>query len=88
MRIVGSAHRLLLSDDMLYELARVLRYPGLQAFYDLPEELVFDYINFLRSSSEIVPLNPLATAPIRDVNDVASYADRDNRRGGHTLHEG
>lgn len=70
MRIVGSAHRLLLSNEMLYELARVLRYPRLQAFYDLPEDLVFDYINFLRSSSEIVPLNPLVTAPIRDVNDV------------------
>ena len=70
MRIVGSAHRLLLSNEMLYELARVLRYPRLQAFYDLPEEVVFDYINFLRSSSEIVPLNPLVTAPIRDVNDV------------------
>jgi predicted nucleic acid-binding protein len=49
---------------------RVLRYPRLQAFYDLPEALVIDYFNFLRSSSEIVPLNPLVTAPIRDVNDI------------------
>ncbi len=70
MRIVGSDHRLLLSNEMLYELARVLRYPRLQAFYGLPEELVFEYTNFLRSSSEIIPLNPLVTAPIRDVNDV------------------
>jgi putative PIN family toxin of toxin-antitoxin system len=68
--IVESEHRLLLSNEMLYELARVLRYPRLQAFYDLPENLVFDYINFLRLSAEIVPLNPLVTAPIRDVNDV------------------
>jgi putative PIN family toxin of toxin-antitoxin system len=70
MRIVGSDHRLLLSNEMLYELARVLRYPRLQAFYDLPEELVFEYTNFLRGSSEIIPLNPFVTAPIRDVNDV------------------
>jgi predicted nucleic acid-binding protein len=47
-----------------------LRYPRLQAFYDLPEELVFEYINFLRGSSEIIPLGPLVIAPIRDVNDV------------------
>jgi putative PIN family toxin of toxin-antitoxin system len=55
---------------MLHELAKVLRYPRLQAFYDLSEDLVFDYVNFLRRSSEIVTLDPLVTAPIRDVNDV------------------
>lgn len=55
---------------MLHELSRVLRYPGLQTFYDLSEDLVYDYVGFLRRSSEIVPLNPLVTAPIRDVNDV------------------
>src|SRR6266536_2711095 len=48
----------------------VLRYPRLQAFYNLPENLVFDYVDFLRRSSEIVTLDPLVTAPIRDVNDV------------------
>jgi putative PIN family toxin of toxin-antitoxin system len=68
--IVSSEHTLLLSNEMLHELARVLRYPRLQRFYDLPESLVFDYVNFLRRSSEIVPLNPLVTAPIRDVNDI------------------
>ena len=61
---------MLLSNEMLHELARVLRYPRLQAFYDLPEHLVYRYVGFLRSSAEIVVLNPLVTAPIRDVNDV------------------
>ena len=55
---------------MLHELARVLRYPRLRAFYDLPESLVFDYVNFLRHSAEIVILDPLVAAPIRDVNDI------------------
>lgn len=32
---------------------------------------MFDYIGFLRSSSEIVTLDPLMAAPIRDVNDIA-----------------
>jgi len=68
--IVASEHRLLLSNEMLYELARVLRYPRLQAFYDLSENLVFDYIKFLRISAEIVTLNPLVTVPIRDMNDI------------------
>jgi len=70
MRIIDGGHRLLLSNEMLYELARVLRYPRLQAFYDLSEDLVFDYIGFLRNSSEIVTLDPLITPPIRDVNDI------------------
>jgi len=68
--IVESEHTLLVSNEILHELARVLRYPRLQAFYDLPETLVFDYIDFLRQSSEIVTLDPLVTAPIRDVNDI------------------
>jgi putative PIN family toxin of toxin-antitoxin system len=68
LNIVASKHTLLLSK--LHELARVLRYPRLQAFYDLPENLVFDDVDFLRRSSEIVALNPLLSAPIRDVNDI------------------
>ena len=40
--IVESKHTLLLSNEMLHELAKVLRYPRLQAFYDLPENLVLD----------------------------------------------
>jgi putative PIN family toxin of toxin-antitoxin system len=55
---------------MLHELARVLRYPRLQSFYGLSKSLVFDYVAFLRRSAEIIPLNPLVAAPIRDVNDV------------------
>ena len=70
IKIVESEHILLLSNEMLYELARVLRYPRLQMFYDLSENLVFDYVNFLRRSSELVTLDPLVSAPIRDVNDV------------------
>jgi predicted nucleic acid-binding protein len=39
---VVEKHTLLLSNEMLHELARVLRYPRLQAFYELNENLVFD----------------------------------------------
>ncbi len=68
--IVEGEHRLLLSNEMLHELARVLRYPRLREFYGLTEGLVFDYVNFLRRSAEIVTLDPLVIVPIRDVNDI------------------
>ena len=68
--LIESKHVLLLSNEMLHELARVLRYPRMQEFFGLTEDLVFDYVAFLRRSAEIVTLNPLLTAPIRDVNDV------------------
>ena len=68
--IVESEHRLLLSNEMLHELARVLRYPRLREFYGLTEDMVFEYVKFLRRCSEIVTLDPLVIAPIRDVNDI------------------
>jgi len=70
MNIVAGEHTLLFSNEMLHELARVLRYPRLREFYGLTENLVFDYVMFLRRSSEIVTLDPLVSAPIGDVNDI------------------
>lgn len=70
LTIVGSNHRLAISNEMLRELARVLQYPRLQKFYGLPEERIYDYISYLRGAAEVVPLNPLVSAPIRDVNDI------------------
>ena len=55
---------------MLHELARVLRYPRLLAFYGLSEARVYHFIGFLREVAEIVTLSPLLTPPIRDVNDI------------------
>jgi len=68
--IVESEHRLLLSNEMLHELAKVLRYPRLREFYGLTEDMVFEYVKFLRRCSEIVTLDPLLIVPIRDVNDI------------------
>ena len=33
-------------------------------------DLLFEYVKLLRQSSEIVILDPLVIAPIRDVNDI------------------
>jgi len=66
--IVESDHSLLLSNEMLYELARVLRYPRMMALHGLSEKRIYDYICFLREAAEIVVPNPLLVTPIRDVN--------------------
>jgi putative PIN family toxin of toxin-antitoxin system len=68
--IVASRHTLLLCNEMLHELARVLRYPRLQALHGLPESRIYDYIGFLREVSQLVTLNPVLSVPIRDVNDI------------------
>jgi putative PIN family toxin of toxin-antitoxin system len=70
INIVESDHILLLSNEMLYELARVLRYPEMLAFHGLSEKRIYDYVNFLREVAEIVVPNPLLVTPIRDVNDT------------------
>jgi len=40
------------------------------ALHGLSEARVYDYIGFLREAAEIVVLNPLFTAPIRDATDI------------------
>jgi predicted nucleic acid-binding protein len=57
--IVESDHILLLSNEMLYELARVLRYPRMLALHGLSEKRIYDYVGFLREAAEIVVPNPL-----------------------------
>jgi putative PIN family toxin of toxin-antitoxin system len=68
--VVESDHVLLLSNEMLYELARVLRYPRMLALHGLSEKRIYDYVGFLREAAEIVVPNPLLVTPIRDVNDT------------------
>jgi putative PIN family toxin of toxin-antitoxin system len=70
LRIIEDRHTMVLSNEMLYELARVLRYPRLLKLYALTEERVYEYITLLRAVAEVVPLSPLLPAPIRDINDI------------------
>jgi putative PIN family toxin of toxin-antitoxin system len=70
LQIVESQHVLLLSNEMLYELAKVLCYPRMVAIHRFSEERVYDYIGFLRQAAEIVTLNPLFAAPVRDASDI------------------
>ena len=70
LAIITAKHPLILSNEMLHELAKVLRYPRVMAIHRLPETKIYDFVEFLREAAEIVPLNPLFTAPIRDINDL------------------
>ena len=86
--VVDRKHTLLISNEMLHELARVLRYPRLQAFYDLPETLVYKLHRF--------PTPFLGSCDFESTRDSANPrckryqrdADRDHRRGRHSVHEG
>lgn len=71
IEIVRGRHPLVLSQEILYELAQVLRYPRIQKLYPLPEYRIYNYVGFLREVSEIVALNPLLNVPMRDAKDVA-----------------
>ena len=86
LNLVASEHTLLLSNEMLHELARVLRYPRLLAFYGLSEARVYHFIGFLREVAEIVTLRPLLTPPIRDVNDIVVPAASHTWRSEYPLH--
>lgn len=70
LNIVKTGHTLLLSNELLYELGRVLRYPRLEKLYGLSEQRVYEFITFLRDAAEIVPLSPLLVVPIRDLGDI------------------
>ena len=71
-------HTLLLSNEIIVETTRVLRYPRLQRLYALTDDELYDYAQFLQDVSQIVVLGHSYFAPLRDPNDldVMQTADR------------
>ncbi|MCC6536450.1 MAG: putative toxin-antitoxin system toxin component, PIN family [Bryobacterales bacterium] len=63
-------HRLVLSNALLAETSRVLRYPRLQTIHGKSEAEIYAFIGLLRSVAEMVQPDPLLPAPIRDPNDA------------------
>jgi putative PIN family toxin of toxin-antitoxin system len=61
---------ILVSGEMLVETARVLRYPRLQARYNLSETDIYEYIQFLRKAAEFVVPDVSLAVPIRDPADI------------------
>ena len=70
LTLITAKHPIIFSNEMLHELSRVLRYPRVMALHGLPETKIYEFVEFLRETAEIIPLNPVFTAPIRDVNDL------------------
>ena len=70
LAILSRSHTLILSNEMLAEVARVLRYPRPMAVHGQNEEAIYNFTGWLRDAAEIVPLVPLTRAPIRDRNDI------------------
>jgi len=70
LAVLSSDHTLILSNEMLFEVARVLRYPRLMAVHGEGEEAIYNFTSWLRDAAEIVALDPLTRAPIRDRNDI------------------
>ena len=70
LALLASDHTLILSSEILFEAARVLRYPRLMAVHGESEETIYDFTGWLRDAAEMVALNPLDRAPIRDRNDI------------------
>jgi putative PIN family toxin of toxin-antitoxin system len=69
--ILERGHRLVLSNEMINEVIRVLRYPHFQNLYGLSEADLLEYAQFLQEVSDIVILDPQYRAPfMRDPNDT------------------
>lgn len=52
--ILDGPHELVLSDFLLLETARVLRYPRLQKLFQLTDEDINEHVSLLRSRADIV----------------------------------
>lgn len=70
LRVIESGHTLVTSDEILFELAKVLRYPRMLALHGLSEGRIYDYIMLLRSASSLTRVDPLLITPVRDINDT------------------
>lgn len=70
LAIVDRDHNLLLSNKILLEVARVLRYPRMIELHRKSEGAVYDFVEWLRIVAETIAFDPFVRAPIRDENDI------------------
>ncbi len=70
LTLLGQKHTLIVSNPILFEVAKVLRYPRLQIRHALTETGIYQYIAFLREAGEVVDVDLMIPVPIRDTNDI------------------
>jgi putative PIN family toxin of toxin-antitoxin system len=69
--ILEGGHRLILSNEIITEAVKVLRYPRFQDLYGLTDADLLDYSQFLQNVADIVVLDPRYRAPLlRDPKDT------------------
>ena len=52
--VLEGRHTLVLSNEIIVETTRVLRYPRVQKLYALTEDALYDYAQFLQNVSQTV----------------------------------
>ena len=67
--ILAGPHELVLSDFLLNETARVLRYPRLQNLYKLAAEDIAEHVQLLRSRADLVTPTLYKPIVLADPND-------------------
>ena len=70
LNIVDRGYSLLVSNEILLEVARVLRYPRLIKLHGEDDGAVYNFVEWLRIVGEGIVLNPLLRVPIRDESDI------------------
>jgi len=68
--VLDGRHTLLLSNAIIAETTKVLRYPRLQKIHALTDDQLYDYAQFLQDVSETVVIDAAYHAPLRDANDL------------------
>lgn len=67
--LLDGPHEIVLSEFLLTELARVLRYPRMQNLYNLNEADISEHIELLRARSDLVDPVVLTPVVLADPND-------------------
>jgi putative PIN family toxin of toxin-antitoxin system len=68
--LLERGNRLILSNEIIAEVTKVLRYPRFQQLYGLTDAELLEYAQFLQSISTLVSLDPRYSAPLRDPYDL------------------
>ncbi len=72
--VIKSNHSLLVSNEILHELAKVPPLPTIAGILQTDRGTGYEFVGFVRQSSQLVILNPMVLAHIRDVNDIVELA--------------
>ncbi|MCC6585631.1 MAG: putative toxin-antitoxin system toxin component, PIN family [Bryobacterales bacterium] len=68
--VLAESHELVLSNEILAETSRVLRYPRLRKRHGMSDAAIYEYTMLLSSAATMVRLDPVLVVPIRDANDI------------------